>query len=131
MIDTIWDNKEWLFSGIGVVVLLWVIGGFKYLFSLLRFGISQPKLLAHQIRKLKFWSVSWDFTGYFLGMSAENGTNIHISSLQIRGQNNTNNPILKVDGYIQSNITNKKSQSYLNQCRLKRQTEYRQNVNFG
>lgn len=108
MLGDIWNNKEWLFSGIGVVFLLWLLGVFKYLFNLLRFGISQPKILFHKLRKLKFWGVSWDFTGYFLGMSAKAGANIHISSLQVRGKNNTNNPFEKVSGYIQSNITNKR-----------------------
>lgn len=108
MIDAIWNNKEWLFSGIGVVVLLWLFGVFKYLFHFFRSCSSQPKLLAHKIRKMKFWGISWDFTGYFLGMTATEGANIHITSLQVRGKNNTNNPISKIEGYIQSNITNRK-----------------------
>lgn len=75
---------------------------------LLRFGVSQPKLLSHRIRKLKFWGVSWDFTGYFLGMSATEGTNTYISCFQVQGTNNTNNPFSTIGGYLQSNITNEK-----------------------
>lgn len=105
MIDTVWKNKEWLFSGVGVLFILWMLGALRYIYNLMRHGVSQPTRLFHKVRKLKFWRVSWDFTGYFLGMSSVNG-NVHVSSFQVRGYNHSNHPITKVGGYVQSNITN-------------------------
>ncbi len=48
--------------------------------------------------------IQWDFSGYFLGMSAIEGKNIHISSFQARGHNKTKHHFHQVNGYLESNI---------------------------
>jgi hypothetical protein len=48
--------------------------------------------------------IQWDFSGYFLGMSAVEGKNIHISSFQARGYNRTKRHFYHVNGYLESNI---------------------------
>lgn len=49
----------------------------------------------------------WDFSTYFLGMSAVSGADIHISSFQVKGKNLMNKPVKHIDGLIRSNINNK------------------------
>ena len=48
--------------------------------------------------------IEWDFSGYFLGMSASGGKDIHVSSFQARGHNRTKRHFHRVGGYLESNI---------------------------
>ncbi|MBI3574333.1 MAG: hypothetical protein HY083_01535 [Gammaproteobacteria bacterium] len=94
------------------------VGFAKYLLAIPRLFASaaklfkqvaaRPHLVLHWVRRLKFWGVSWDFSGYFLGMSALGGRDIHVSSLQILGTNHSKTEIKVVGGYIESNITHEK-----------------------
>jgi hypothetical protein len=48
--------------------------------------------------------IQWDFSGYFLGMSAVEGKNIHVSAFQARGYNRTRRHFRHVGGYLESNV---------------------------
>jgi hypothetical protein len=76
-------------------ILGW-IGG-----KLLDISLNFIKIL--KIRKLKFWGISWDFSGYFLGMFRKEHNPIYITCFQSQAFNNSNHPIKKVDGYLRSN----------------------------
>ena len=81
-------------------ILGW-IGG-----KLLDISLKFLKIL--NLRKLKFWGVSWDFSGYFLGMFRKEHNPIYITCFQSNAFNNSNHPITKVEGYLISNINNNK-----------------------
>lgn len=51
-------------------------------------------------------AIAWDYSGYFLGMSAVGGSNIHISSFQLKGKNISGEPIKQIKGVLRSNVTN-------------------------
>ena len=85
--------------------LEWAYKAYKAIRYILEIGVSNPRQLLHRIRKMKFWGISWDFIG-FLGMSAEGGGNIHVSSFQVLGHNHTGKPISRVEGNLRSNVTN-------------------------
>ena len=48
--------------------------------------------------------IRWDFSGYFLGMTAVEGKNIHVSAFQARGYNRTKRHFRHVSGYLESHI---------------------------
>ncbi len=70
--------------------------------------ISLKFLKFLKIRKLKFWGISWDFSGCFLGMSRKEQNPIYITCFQSYAFNNSNRPIKKVNGYLRSNLDNTK-----------------------
>lgn len=88
--------------------LLFIPRLLKSAMALLKLAKTRPHVLLHKIRKLKFWGVSWDFSGCFIGMSSWGGADVHVSSLQVLGTNNSRKSIGVVAGHVESQITNER-----------------------
>jgi hypothetical protein len=59
-----------------------------------------------QVQSYKWWGLCWDFRG-FLGMFAEGNGPVYVTCLQGFGINKSKSAILKISGYVQSNVTGK------------------------
>lgn len=66
-----------------------------------RMTLSGPSLIG----LIKWWGITWNFGGYFLGMVAHEGKNIRVSSFQVTGSNNSRNRLEHVTGFIESKIS--------------------------
>lgn len=70
------------------------------------FVVKNPYGALRQAQSYKWWGLCWDFRG-FLGMFAEGNGPVYVTCLQGFGINKSKSDILKISGYIQSNITGK------------------------
>ena len=69
-----------------------------------RFALKDPHAARRHIQQLKWWGISWDFRG-FLGMNRSGSAPIYVGCVQIFGINKSKQPVLRIDGHVQSNIT--------------------------
>ncbi len=78
----------------GITASLVIVFGIRLIFIQLIQKFRQP--------------IQWDFSEYFLGMSAVEGKNVHVTSFQARGHNRTKRHFRRVSGYLESNINGKR-----------------------
>ena len=104
MLEYILKNKEWLFSGVGVVVLVGLVRIVRGTFGMVVVSDS----IWDALSQIRWWGVVWERGGYFLGMTAHDGADIHVSGFQLKGKNRSSYPIDIVSGALRSNISNEK-----------------------